>query len=64
MCVPGVGKTACPPFTLPLQKWDALGHGIRQLAPSAVAEGASISVLYNWEARAAADAKPKVDLAK
>ena len=42
------------------QKWDAHGHGISELAPAAVAAGAYISVLYNWEARLAAAARPEV----
>ncbi|KAL4443858.1 hypothetical protein ABPG75_011595 [Micractinium tetrahymenae] len=40
-----------------VQKWDAHGHGIREMAAAAAAAGAgSLSFLYNWEARAAAGA--------
>lgn len=47
----------CARQTVPLalQKWDAHGHGIRELAPAASAAGVcSLSFLYNWEASAAA----------
>lgn len=45
------------PAPLIVQKWDAHGHGIRELAPAAASAGAdSLSFLYNWEACAAAQA--------